>query len=99
MATTFFSITKQSKDTYDSCKFENGKYVRMGDLVIVFKYVNDCDGNTCGDIYSGRLCGVKYNYNGFISEVTLSDTDDDTDFDIEFDGIFYYATVAEEHDD
>ena len=82
------------------CVFEDrDEYVRMGDLVLVFEYVNDYDGNTCGDIYSGRLRGVKYNYIGFISEVTLSDTDDDTDFDIEFDGIFYYATGSEEHDD
>lgn len=82
------------------CMFEDrDEYVRMGDLVEVFEYVNDCDGNTCGNIYSGRLRGVKYNYNGFISEVTLSDTYEDHDFDIEFDGIFYCATEVVEHDD
>lgn len=81
------------------CVFEDcDEYVRMGDFVAVFEYVNDYDGNTCGNIYSGSLRGVKYNYNGFISEVTLSDTYDDHDFDIEFDGIFYCATEVGGHD-
>lgn len=74
------------------CKFEDrDEYVRMGDLVEVSEYTYDGDGN----IYSGRLCGVKYNCNGFITEITLSDIYEDSDFDIEFDGIFYCATEAE----
>lgn len=82
------------------CEFEDdGGFVHMDDLVAVFEYVNDCDDNTCGNIYSGRLCGVKYDYNGFISEVTLFNIYDDTDFDIESDGVFYYASEVEEHDD
>ena len=82
------------------CVFEDcDEYVRMGDLVEVSEYVNDSDGNICGNIYAGRLRGVKYNYSGFISEVTLFDTCEDSDFDIEFDGIFYHATEAEGYDD
>lgn len=81
------------------CVFEDrDEYVHMGDLVEVSEYVNDGDGNMCGNIYSGCLCGVKYNYNGFISEVTLLDTYEDSDFDIESDGIFYRATEIERHD-
>lgn len=78
------------------CEFENcDEYVHMGDPVDV------CEDTYNGGsrIFSGYLSGVSYDYNGFISEVTLSTLDKSTVFDVACDGVFNRATNVEEHDD
>lgn len=78
------------------CEFEDcDEYVHMGDLVDV------CEDTYNGDsrIFSGYLSGVSYDYDGFISEVTLSTLDKSHGFDVAYDGVFYRAAEVEEHDD
>lgn len=78
------------------CEFEDrDEYVHMGDLVVV-----------CTNTYSGRsftsfgyLRGVNYDYDGFISEVTLYTLDESGYFCVACDGVFYHATKLEEHND
>lgn len=75
--------------TGDYCKFEGrDEYVHMGDLVEV--YHSTCDGD---DVYFGDLSGVWYDYNGFISGVTLAALDGSCSFNVACDGVFQHARL------
>lgn len=77
------------------CKFKDrDEYVHMGALIDVCEDTYNSDGRR----FSGYLSGVSYDYDGFISKVTLSTLDNSHDFDVAFDGVFCYATKVDSDD-